>query len=63
MTLKVYRERAERWFGAEDRQLGALYGTVREALRSGPCDLRAARAAVNQYVDAVERRIGHDRKR
>jgi hypothetical protein len=63
MRLEVWRERAERCFGAEDRQLSLLYGTAYETLRSGPCDLRAARAALDTYVSAVERRMGKDRGR
>jgi hypothetical protein len=62
MILEVYRERAERCFGAEDRPLGALYGPPREMLRAGPCDLAASRAAVDRYVDAVRLRVDRDRE-
>jgi hypothetical protein len=56
LTLKVYLERTQRRFGAEDRQLSEVYGRAREQLAARPCDLTAARAAVNAYVDAVRER-------
>jgi hypothetical protein len=62
-TLDVYRELAERRFGAEDPQLGPYYATAHDALSSGPRDLRASRAAVDQYVDAVRRRISAGREK
>jgi Trypsin-like peptidase domain len=62
MILDVYRERAERCFGAEDRPLGALYGPPREMLRAGPCDLAASRVLVDRYVDAVRLRMDRDRE-
>jgi Trypsin-like peptidase domain len=56
LTLKVYLERAERCFGAEDRQLSEIYGRARETLRARPCDLAVATTAVDAYVDAVRER-------
>jgi Trypsin-like peptidase domain len=58
LAFRLYRERAERFFGAEDRQFGELHGRVREALRAVPCDLVAARAALDAYVDVLDRRKG-----
>jgi hypothetical protein len=59
MTLELWRQRAERHFGAEDNQLGPLYATAYKMLRSGPCDLGATQAALDSYIDAVNR---HGRK-
>jgi hypothetical protein len=56
LTLKAYLERAERRFGAEDRQLSEVYGRARETLRARPCNLRAATVAVDAFVDAVRER-------
>jgi len=53
MTLELWRQRAERRFGAEDNKLGPLYAVAYERLRSGPCDLGATRAALDSYIDAV----------
>lgn len=53
MTLELWRQRAERRFGAEDNQLSPLYATAYERLRSGPCDLGATQAALDSYIDAV----------
>jgi TIR domain len=55
MTLDLWQQRAERFFGAEDSRLNPLFGKVYETLRSGPCDLAAARVALNRYIDAVNR--------
>lgn len=54
--LKVYLERARRRFGAEDLQLSEVYGRARGALGARPCDLDAARVAVDAYLDAVSER-------
>lgn len=59
LTLDVYRDRAEQRFGAEDRELARLYRRARETLTTGPCDLGAGRAAVDEYIDAIR---GRDRR-
>jgi hypothetical protein len=59
-TLGVYADRVESRFGAEDPDLRALYGVALETLRTGPCDLVAARKAVDTYIDAARGRPGWD---
>ena len=56
-TLEVNRVSAERHFGAEDQSLGDLHDQAARALWKAPVDFTAARALVEQYVAAVDRRI------
>jgi hypothetical protein len=56
-TLEVHRERAERYFGAEDRELGDLHGQAARTLWQAPIDLAAAGAAVGRYIAEADRRI------
>ena len=56
LALDAYLERATGRFSAEDKELSVLYGEARGALRDGPCDIDAARAAVDTYIDAIRRR-------
>jgi hypothetical protein len=56
LTLEAYLARATESFGAEDLELSELYGRAFETLKNGPCDLVSARAAVDEYIDAIRRR-------
>ena len=58
LALEAYLVRATGRFSAENRELSELYGNALGALKSGPCDLGAARAAVDEYIDAIRRREG-----
>lgn len=51
--LDAYQAKAGRRGFAEDATLAPLAETARNALYTAPCDLDAARAAVNAYQDAV----------
>ena len=51
--LDAYQAKAARRGLAEDPSLAALAERARAALYTAPCDLGAARAAVNAYQDAV----------
>ena len=53
--LEAYRVRAERTLGPGDTSLSGPYGIAREALRTRPCDLAAAQAAVKAFTGAVWR--------
>jgi hypothetical protein len=57
-TLEVNRERATRYFGAEDQPLADRYDQAARALWQAPIDLAAARMAVERYIAEVARRIG-----
>jgi hypothetical protein len=54
--LDAYQAKAGRRGLAEDPALGPLAERARTALYTAPCDLDAARSAVNAYQDAVARR-------
>lgn len=56
VILDVYWDRAESRFGAENPKLVQLHTAALEMLRAGPCDLDAARSAVDAYIDAVRGR-------
>lgn len=56
-TLAVNRERAARYFGEEDRELGEHYTPAMRELVEPPIDLVAARERVRRYADEVNRRI------
>jgi hypothetical protein len=51
--LDAYQAKASRRGFAEDAALAPLAETARTALYTAPCDLEAARLAVNAYQDAV----------
>jgi hypothetical protein len=51
--LDAYQAKASRRGLAEDPALAPLAETARTTLYTAPCDLEAARAAVNAYQDAV----------
>jgi hypothetical protein len=51
--LDAYQAKASRRGLAEDPTLAPLAETARTTLYTAPCDLEAARAAVNAYQDAV----------
>jgi len=53
--LDAYQAKAARRGLAEDPALAPLAERARDALYTAPCDLDAARAAVNAYQDAVAR--------
>jgi hypothetical protein len=54
--LDAYRAKAGRRGLGEDPELAPLAERARSALYTAPCELEAARAAVNAYQDAVVRR-------
>lgn len=57
-TLNVNRERAARYFGAEDQPLADRYDQAARGLWHAPIDLAAARMQVERYVAEVGRRTG-----
>jgi Trypsin-like peptidase domain len=57
-TLEVNRERATRYFGAEDQPLADRYDLAARAVWQAPIELAAARMLVERYIAEVERRIG-----
>ncbi len=57
-ALEVNRERATRYFGAEDQPLADLYDQANDAVWLAPIDVTAARMSVERYIAEVERRIG-----
>lgn len=57
-TLEVNRERATKYFGAEDQPLGDRYDQAARAVWQAPIDLATARTAVERYIAEVECRIG-----
>jgi Trypsin-like peptidase domain len=59
-TLEVNRVRAARYFGAEDSSLGDLHDRAARALWQAPVDLTGARALVDRFVAATDRRIEED---
>ena len=56
-TLEVNRERATRYFGAEDQPLADRYDQAARAMWQGPVDLAAARVLAERYIAEVARRI------
>lgn len=57
-TLEVNRERATRYFGAENQPLADRYDQAARAVWQAPIDLAAARMSAERYIAEVERRIG-----
>ena len=58
--LDAYRAKAMRHGLAEHAVLSPLYDTARAACHTAPCDLTAARAAVNAYQDALTATIARN---
>ncbi len=54
--LQAFRDKAAGRGGAEDPAIEPLYRAAADELWQAPCDLAAARQAVQRYVDAVNRR-------
>ncbi len=57
-ALEVHRERATRYFGAEDQPLDDRCDQAARAMWQGPVDLAAARRSAERYIAEVARRIG-----
>ncbi|TYB45498.1 hypothetical protein [Actinomadura chibensis] len=57
--LGAYKAKEASGVSPEDPRLAALYGEAHEMLWKAPCDLRAARAAVERYQAALWHALGY----
>jgi hypothetical protein len=62
-ALELHRLLAERYFGAEDRQLSDLHAPASRELCTPPVDLVAARLSVKRYENEVNRRVDEEIRR
>ncbi len=54
--VQSFRDKAASTGGAEDEAIAPLYRAAADLLWSAPCDLDAAGATVQRYIDAVNAR-------